>query len=503
MGALEELTSLLEEVQRREGSLTPSGVGQALLESKLDREWPPPGEEREALRAHINLLTRQKRSLKRRLREVGEQQRVHQEVLQRALDAVLRILRSRGPTPFLEEAARLRRLLQVGAGHFQLEQAAGKVEELARSGAAAPAPGTHPAADEELWAARLKESYLEFLAQFPSKGRVGDGDGLARLRRRVEAAGGVEELLELRPEINRVVKSYAAGLDRERRQAADFILDMGSRLELIENTLGRSADHNQAFHDANEDFRSDMSTELKGLLNSVAAGDHGLEELKQEVLVRFNAIRGAIEEKSRKDQQRLQQATTSLEELQDQVQGVQNQVSRVKEENKVLQERLERDSLTGLANRYAYDRRSARLFADFRAAGGEHALLVIDVDHFKKINDNYGHDVGDRVLQALGEQFRKLMRSGDFIARYGGEEFTAILPDTGLEGAAVAAEKLRAKIAEERFLYRKRRVPVTVSIGFTPLLPTDESMEQVFKRADRALYRAKQGGRNRVERAPE
>ena len=498
MGKLEDLTSLLEEVQQREGTLTPAGVGQALIEAKLEEEWPPSGEEKEALQAHIKVLTRQKRSLRRNLRELEERQQVTQEMLLRALEAALQALGPCGSPAFLDQATLFTGLYRRDGGRWELEQALTELEELVRDRPAGPAPIRPPEGEEALWIARLRESYLDFLAQFPQG--VEEEDPFAALRRRIEEAPGATELLALRPEINRAVKNYAAGLFRERSRAADFVVDMGSRLEAIESALGRSADHNQAFQEANEEFSTGMSSELKGLIRSVAGEGLGLEELKQEVLLRFTAIKETIEDKCRQDERRLHQATTSLEEMHEHVQGVQAQVSRVREENRVLQEQLEKDELTGLPNRHAYDKRAAGAYADFRESGGDWALLVIDVDHFKKINDTYGHAVGDRMLRALGEQFCKFTRGTDFIARYGGEEFAAILADTDPEGAAAAAEKLRVLIAEERFLYRKRRVPVTVSIGFTSFLATDEGPEQIFRRADRALYRAKEGGRNRVER---
>jgi len=121
---------------------------------------------------------------------------------------------------------------------------------------------------------------------------------------------------------------------------------------------------------------------------------------------------------------------------------------------------------------------------------------VWDVDHFKRINDTYGHRAGDKVLQVISECFAGKIRSTDFIARYGGEEFVMLLPGTHLEDATSFSDRIRAAIAEIGFHFRGQPVSVTVSSGITALHP-DDSAGTAFDRADKALYQAKQTGRNR------
>lgn len=127
-------------------------------------------------------------------------------------------------------------------------------------------------------------------------------------------------------------------------------------------------------------------------------------------------------------------------------------------------------------------------------------LLMFDVDHFKNINDNYGHDIGDRVLQLIAEVTRKEMRHSDVLARFGGEEFIALLEDTQLQDSLVIAERIRCTI-QKQFIYAKPNHPIrfTISIGVAELESHTQTLEDLIKQADIALYRAKKSGRNRIE----
>jgi len=159
-------------------------------------------------------------------------------------------------------------------------------------------------------------------------------------------------------------------------------------------------------------------------------------------------------------------------------------------------ERLSRtDVLTGLQNRYAANDRLRQEFLRQKRTGSIYAVLFIDIDHFKKINDSYGHETGDQVLRRLAEVLRATVRATDFAARYGGEEFVVVLPDTDLAGARVIAEKVRSAIATSVSI---TGTPVTVSIGTSAILAEDKNEEQAVIRADEALYQAKEAGRNRV-----
>ncbi len=155
------------------------------------------------------------------------------------------------------------------------------------------------------------------------------------------------------------------------------------------------------------------------------------------------------------------------------------------------------DPLTELANRRAFDLELARLFAQRQRQGVVFALLLIDLDRFKQVNDRFGHLVGDRVLQQAASVLRSHLREMDFVARYGGEEFAALLPGTDLREATRAAERVRSRIAQEAFTAEGRQLHLTTCVGVAAVRPGDIA-ESLVRRADVALYAAKAAGRNRT-----
>ncbi|MGD0984368.1 MAG: sensor domain-containing diguanylate cyclase [Acidimicrobiales bacterium] len=156
------------------------------------------------------------------------------------------------------------------------------------------------------------------------------------------------------------------------------------------------------------------------------------------------------------------------------------------------------DSLTGLANRRALDAAVVRAIARARRDAALCAVLFIDIDHFKDINDSLGHAVGDAVLQSVGWGLRDRLRRGDLLARYGGEEFVALLPDTDLQAALQVAEVLRSRIASLDFGSLTAGLPVRVSIGVAQLSEELMGAGSLVAAADAAMYEAKRQGRNRV-----
>lgn len=164
-----------------------------------------------------------------------------------------------------------------------------------------------------------------------------------------------------------------------------------------------------------------------------------------------------------------------------------------------LRDHALRDTLTGLLNRRAAQQLMEREWASYREKDLPFCVLMIDVDHFKRINDEHGHAMGDQVLTGLATRLREGTRPSDHIARMGGEEFLVFLPQTELASAHAAAERLRQHIAACQL--GQDGLAVTVSIGVAQAAPTDEAFEDLLIRADRALYIAKSAGRNRVELA--
>ncbi|MGE4551704.1 MAG: diguanylate cyclase [Desulfovibrionaceae bacterium] len=160
------------------------------------------------------------------------------------------------------------------------------------------------------------------------------------------------------------------------------------------------------------------------------------------------------------------------------------------------------DALTRMPNRRALDERLAHELRRARRYGNSLSVLMLDLDHFKDINDHYGHAMGDTVLSEVAGILTRNLRTTDFAARYGGEEFVVLLPHTGPDDAHMLAERIRERIEGRRFRHREQAFTVTASIGVSSMAPGTLSGEaDLLGQADQALYRAKGGGRNQVARA--
>lgn len=168
---------------------------------------------------------------------------------------------------------------------------------------------------------------------------------------------------------------------------------------------------------------------------------------------------------------------------------------KLERENTELSAEASTDALTGLLNRTGLEKVNHELGPSTLARNTPYSVAVLDIDHFKRINDSLGHAAGDAVLRIVGEEIARGVRGGDIAVRYGGEEFLVIMPRTPAAGARTVVERIRGEIAAHPDL----PMPVTVSVGLAMGLAGADTAEALFQRADQALYRAKRLGRNRVE----
>ncbi|MGO9427458.1 diguanylate cyclase, partial [Rhodoblastus sp.] len=157
------------------------------------------------------------------------------------------------------------------------------------------------------------------------------------------------------------------------------------------------------------------------------------------------------------------------------------------------------DPLTGLHNRRYLESHLVSLLEQAVQKGRPLSAMFLDIDHFKRVNDGYGHDAGDDVLKSFAARVKHLVRGADLMCRFGGEEFVVVMPDTKLSVARTIGERIRAAVAASPFAIDKgaRAIPVTVSIGVAAS-DCGDTPDALFKRADRALYLSKNSGRNRV-----
>lgn len=176
--------------------------------------------------------------------------------------------------------------------------------------------------------------------------------------------------------------------------------------------------------------------------------------------------------------------------------AIERDVTELKRTEDELQYKAMHDGLTALLNRTAFMENAAAEFARSRRHGRSLCLIALDIDHFKKVNDVYGHQAGDEVLRQYGSVMKDFGRGSDSAGRMGGEEFAVLLPETTLDSAVQLAEGLRSKLAELSFSVTGANFNVTSSMGVTCMTADDESIDRMADRADQALYRSKNAGRD-------
>ncbi len=178
--------------------------------------------------------------------------------------------------------------------------------------------------------------------------------------------------------------------------------------------------------------------------------------------------------------------------------AIERDVTQQKEQEERLEQMTLTDTLTGLSNRRAFNENLSNEFSRFQRNQAHYTLLMIDIDHFKKINDTYGHATGDEVLIIFSKLIASHLRQHDSISRLGGEEFCAILPQTTLDESRRIAHKLCALINAQPFHIEKHQIPVSISIGISEAQENDFDCYDALTRADKKLYEAKESGRNKV-----
>jgi diguanylate cyclase len=240
--------------------------------------------------------------------------------------------------------------------------------------------------------------------------------------------------------------------------------------------------------------KSDVSTtEIQGIKQDLEAFESEKEVDFKRAHRKLYTIAIALEE-------RTEILRGDLKEHSGKVDALSARVGELEAQLAAAEQASHEDFLTKLYNRRAIDEHFKIKEGEFERYGRNFSVVFFDLDHFKKVNDTYGHDAGDAVLGAFAQILKQLCRNVDVVGRYGGEEFIALLSDTDLEGAVIFARKVVDKVEHKQFLYKGERIPVTISAGVAErkALP---SLKSVIHSADQRLYDAKNKGRNRVEPA--
>jgi diguanylate cyclase len=281
---------------------------------------------------------------------------------------------------------------------------------------------------------------------------------------------------------------------RERRSAATLLTEVTSRLNDVAAFIASGDSDRHASREAGESLNTKVMSDVRQLSDEAKSATD-LGPLRQLIAARVDSISSQVRVFRDREEARYRAHTERTAKLSQQVKDLTSKSASLESDLEKERQFARIDALTGVANRAAFDERLREEIARLRRGGAPVSLLCWDLDHFKSINDQFGHVVGDRVLREVAACFVGRMRSTDFIARLGGEEFVTLLIGTAAAGALKVADDLRQAVADLRMHCRGTPVTVTVSCGITQLLGDDAS-ETALERADVALYRAKDSGRN-------
>jgi|TARA_B100000315_G_scaffold170864_1_gene159379 diguanylate cyclase len=300
--------------------------------------------------------------------------------------------------------------------------------------------------------------------------------------------------------------TYASGRDPDLKRVIDDLIEAGKEFddfqnaELFQKFFG-FAREGATIQAASEKIDSSVKR-VREFLSEATNGAHNFgETLENSLSELVDGDKDVVVEKV------IQSVASETEKMLAYNRGLEEQLSSTSVEIEALRQNLEdiqreamTDALTGIANRKYFDVTLRTEAMHSMEDGSSLCLMLLDIDFFKKFNDNYGHQTGDDVLKLVAHTMSANIKGRDTAARYGGEEFAVILPDTVLETASVVAEKIRTTIESKRF--RKKQTgeeldTITISIGVAEFHP-GESLTELIQRSDDALYQAKGTGRNRV-----
>ncbi|MGG7673587.1 diguanylate cyclase [Pseudomonas sp. WC2] len=302
---------------------------------------------------------------------------------------------------------------------------------------------------------------------------------------------------ELIPILDDLATLMLAITDSGQHEFEAYLQQLNERLEAFQSNLQAASEGHADNSSAARAMDTQIREQVDGLQTSVQeAAD--LDDLKQVLENHLEGLLGTMDQHQKQRDAREQEVATRLKSLSERVAHMEQEAQGFREHLEVQRQKAMIDPLTGLPNRAAWSERLEHEIKQWQQHGNTLSLAMLDLDHFKRINDNYGHLAGDKVLKIIATVLRKRLRGSDFIARFGGEEFVLLLPATPPAVGAKLLETLRAAIEACPFHFKGERVTITVSMGLATFRAGEHS-DLVLKRADQALYRAKNAGRNRVE----
>jgi len=282
----------------------------------------------------------------------------------------------------------------------------------------------------------------------------------------------------------------------EQRSAKNFLTSLSATLTTVQSAVKETIVAQKTSQKTNDMINLKLQSQLLDMTGAVEKA-LTLSQVKEDINEKLQIIANTLEQKSKFEQLNHQQLADKLNDMSAKVEQLEQQSEMFEEKLAEQQRKSMQDALTKLANRAAFDDFFAKAMIRFHRKSFPLALVVIDIDDFKKINDTYGHTAGDKTLQVIANSIVKNVSKGVFVGRYGGEEFVLIYSKVQEEALFAELNALNNFVARLPFKFKANKVSITLSIGATHIKP-DDNIHIAFERADQAMYKAKKEGKNQV-----
>lgn len=316
---------------------------------------------------------------------------------------------------------------------------------------------------------------------------------IASLRERIDEELTEEELLSSCLLLIRIMVQETV---TEATTAGKIIHRLNNALGNINGEVTTSISKSVESFEARQTRQKSLRNVLEDMEDALD-GEQNVDQLKEQAQHYLGQLANSLSAGEDADREEQEGLMTLLVSMQQQLSSLQKQTDSYRK--KLVEQRVNMytDPLTKVPNRMAYNERANKEWQKCQQQNQPMNIAVIDVDHFKRINDQYGHAAGDKTLQAIARYLKTRLHTNEFLARWGGEEFILLIPDLAIQQLNDRLDELRIGLAQLPFKFKQERLTVTVSIGGTECR-TGEELDAAFERADKCLYQAKAGGRNQV-----
>lgn len=319
-------------------------------------------------------------------------------------------------------------------------------------------------------------------------------DPVSLIKEQVFSGVNPSDAINVLRSIAGLVASAQLHIGKEKNDLQEFLQQLTDNLQEIDLHLAGAETERLASVKSNHTLDNAVKAQVNHIKTSMKNAS-SLDQLKDRVNERLDAIRKHLDVHNQQQEQHQSKLASALS-------SSNSRLMELETESKILQVKLKKkhsqaihDSLTGIFNRLAYEERMNQEYSRWKRYKQSLSIMILDIDHFKRVNDDWGHKAGDKALKLIAKSLQKNLRESDFLARYGGEEFIVLMPETDIKAAIAVANKLREAVPASDFHYESKKVEITVSCGISQFKESD-TIESAFKRADKYLYMAKQAGRN-------